>query len=110
MTPQQFPNIRRRPGTRIEQRHADLATRKRLIEHRQISDDQRNESKPDARLEDDERTRHPTVRYYIAQTQRKQSCATDIQIGAELRPRAGGMQQHHVGKRRMQREVEQSKA
>src|SRR5258705_7291881 len=110
MTPKQFRSARRRAGARIEQCHADLATRKRLIQHRQIADDQRDESEANARLADDERTCESAVRYDIAQAQRKQSCATDIEVGAELRPDAGCGLHHCVAKRGVHREIEQREA
>ena len=45
---EEFGGIGRRAGARVEKRDADLAAGKRLVEHRQIADNERDKAEADA--------------------------------------------------------------
>ena len=73
----------RRAGVRVEQRDAHLAARDGLVEHRQVADDQREHAEASADLNDRDGARGSSVGDYIAQAEREEGGAAEIEVGPE---------------------------
>ena len=82
---QRLGGRRRRAGPGVHQRDGRLAPRERLVEHRQVTDDDRQEAQPQARLDDGQ---HPAERLRgkeVAVADREEGDAAVIAVAAEIR-------------------------
>src|SRR5207248_2018612 len=101
---------RRRSRSSVEQRDVDLAARERLVQHGQIADDQSEEREPDTGFDHDQRAPHSSNRRDVAEAQREERLAAQIEMvgegaaaadvegapGLEQRERRDDQQAHRV--------------
>src|SRR6266496_2774362 len=81
---QQFDRRRWRARARIQQRDLGLAARKRLVDHRYVADNERQEAEPGPRLYDCQRPRQSGDWYDIPIPERKKGHAAEREIRAEV--------------------------
>src|SRR5271155_5458766 len=85
----EFGSGGRRAGAGIEQHDGDFAFGEGLIDDRQITDDQREESEAEAAFKDGEDALGGSVGSDVAEAQSEECGATEIEAG--LQRRAGGV-------------------
>src|SRR5438309_1031921 len=80
---EQLFRARRRSRSSVEQRDVDLAARERLVQHGQIADDQSEEREPDTGFDHDQRAPHSSNRRDVAEAQREERLAAQIEMVGE---------------------------
>ncbi len=80
---EQLHRGRRRPRAGVEHRDGDLAPRKRLVDHRQVADDDREEGEPQPRLGHGQDLGQGGARHGITQSQREERAAAEIEVVEE---------------------------
>ena len=75
----------RRARARVEHRDADLAPRERLIEHRQVADDDCEEAEARACLDRREHAPQRVEREHVAVAEREECDAAQVEVRAEVR-------------------------
>ena len=85
VAPQKFGGRGRRTGARVEQDDIDLAPRKSLVDHRQIAQHQSEEAEAQAAFDDGEDALELRVRRDVAEAQREERGAAQIDAGLEAR-------------------------
>ncbi len=68
----------------VEQRHVGFTPREHLIDDGQIADHERQKSKAGARLDHRQRAGQAGVRDHVAETERKERGATEVQGDPEI--------------------------
>src|SRR5579864_4469900 len=76
---QQFGGARRGAGAGIKQRNLDLTARERVVDRRQISDDDTEKRKPHARLDDGECARKGRDRSQVSIAEGEKCFAATVQ-------------------------------
>ena len=80
---QKFRRGGRRTCARVEQNDIHFAAGERLIDHRQIAQNEREEAESDPALEYDHETLRPGVRHHVAEAEREQRRAAQVEAGLE---------------------------
>src|SRR5271155_796076 len=77
-----------RTGTRVEQHDVYLTAGKRLGDHRQGAEYERQKSEPQAALDHHQHVFHPRMRHHISDTQREHRSAAEVDASRIRRMRA----------------------
>jgi hypothetical protein len=88
MTLQQARGRRRRPGAAVKLDHRRLSTGEELVQHRQIADNDSDETKTGAGLQNGEHAAEPGMWHHVAVPRSEERHAAHIQLITKLR-RAG---------------------
>ena len=80
---QEFRGCGRRAGAGVEQDDADFAFRERLIDDRQVADDQREKTETEAAFEDGEDALDGGVRGDVAEAESEEGGAAEIEAGLQ---------------------------
>src|ERR1700678_434673 len=87
MALEQFGSSRGRTGARIEKHNADFPLRERLINHRQVTDNEREESEAQAAFEDGHHAFAGSVRCDVPEAKSKERGAAQVEARLQRRVR-----------------------
>ena len=105
---EEFGGGGRRSSAGVEQRDRDFAAGERVVEHGNVPDDQRDESKAGAGFDHDKGARREASRQDVADAQGEQRRSTDIEVRSQAIDCGGAG--HRVSKWRVQAKEEEGEA